>query len=248
MSKIKTNKNDKIASPLGGVRAWFMVSMGALFYCYQFILRVLPNVLNDEIMTTFAIDAGAFGMIVGFYYWAYSGLQIPLGITMDKFGPRLLLSLAGFTCGVACFIFSLTTNIYIAGFSRFMMGMGAACGFLGTIKLGTLWFPPHKIGKVIALTMIFGTSGAALGGPPLSYLTDFLGWQSSLQTLGLVGIIIGVIVFLFVRNTPSGEMPVTQKNQNEKIFSGLAIVLLSPQAWLISIFSMLMYAPPHHYG
>lgn len=228
---------------LGGLRAWFMVSMGAIFYCYQFILRVLPNVLNNEIMTNFAIDAGAFGMMVGFYYWAYSGMQIPLGITMDKFGPRNLLSIAGFICGIACFIFSMTTNIYVASFSRFMMGMGAACGFLGTIKLGTLWFPPNQIGKVIALTMIFGTSGAALGGPPLSILTDFLGLQSSLRTLGLVGIIIGTVIFVFVRNTPSGEMPAVTQQKNEKVFSGLARVLKSPQAWLISIFGMLMYAP-----
>ncbi len=228
---------------LGGARAWFMVGCGGIFYCYQFILRVLPNVLNDEIMTAFAIDAGAFGLIVGFYYWAYSGLQIPLGITMDKFGPRRLLSIAGFICGIACFIFSMTTNIYVAGFARFMMGMGAACGFLGTIKLGTLWFPPHKIGNVIALTMIFGTSGAALGGPPLSYLTDVLGWQASLQFLGVVGLVIGTVIFIFVRNTPSGDMPPKIYEKDEHAFSGFKRVVKSPQAWLISGFSMLMYAP-----
>lgn len=227
---------------LGGMRAWFMVGCGGLFYCYQFILRVLPNVLNDEIMTAFAIDAGAFGLMVGFYYWAYSGLQIPLGITMDKFGPRRLLSLAALTCSIACFIFSMTTSIYIAGLARLMMGMGAACGFLGTIKLGTLWFPPQNIGKVIALTMIFGTTGAALGGLPLSILTDHLGWQGSLQALGVVGLVISLIFFIFVRNTPSGEMT-NNKSQSEPILGGLKMVLKSPQAWLISGFSMLMYAP-----
>jgi len=168
---------------------------------------------------------------------------IPLGITMDKFGPRLLLTIAGFICGIACFIFAMTTNIYVAGLARFMIGMGAACGFLGTIKLGTLWFPPHKIGNVIALTMVFGTAGATLGGPPLSYLTDVLGWQSSLQVLGLVGIIIGAVIFIFVRNTPSGDMPPRTYEKGEQALGGFKRVVSSPQAWLISGFSMLMYAP-----
>jgi MFS family permease len=228
---------------LGGARAWFMVGCGGVFYCYQFILRVLPNVLHDEIVTAFAIDASAFSVMVGFYYWAYSGLQIPLGITMDKFGPRRLLSIAGFICGVACFIFSLTSSIYVAGFARFMIGMGAACGFLGTIKLGTLWFPPQKIGNVIALTMIFGTTGATLGGSPLGYLTDYLGWQKSLQFLGLIGLCIGLVFFLFVRDTPTGKIPPKLYGKNEHVLSGFKRVITSSQAWLISGFSMLMYAP-----
>jgi len=229
-------------SLLGSKRAWFMVTCAGVFYCYQFVIRVFPNVLNNEIMTALGIDAAAFGLMVGFYYWTYSGMQIPLGITMDKFGPRRLLSLAGFICGIACFIFSMTTNFYVAGFARFMMGMGAASGLLGTIKLGTMWFPPQKIGNVIALAMVLGTSGAALGGPPLRYLIDTVGWQGALQVLGVVGLAIGTIIFIFVRNTPSGDMPV-RTGPKEHMFGGLKRVLKSPQAWFISGFSTLMYAP-----
>lgn len=235
--------NDKKkAYPLGGLRAWFTVGCGAIFYCYQFIIRVFPNVLSEEIMQTFAIDAAAFGLIIGFFYWTYSGMQIPLGITMDKFGPRRLLTVAGFMCGLGCFIFASTTSPIFAGIARFLMGLGAACGFLGTMKLGTLWFPPHKIGNVIALTMALGTTGAALGGPPLSYLADLLGWQNALKGLGLIGILIGTVTFIFVSNTPSGDKP-PKTYADQKLFSGFALVAKSPQAWLISIFGMLMYAP-----
>lgn len=225
---------------IGGWRAWLIVACGSVFYGYQFIIRVFPNVLTEEIMQSFAIDASAFGLIIGFYYWAYSGMQIPLGIMMDKFGPRRLLSSAGFVCGLACFIFASTDSTVVASFARLLMGMGAACGFLGTMKLATLWLPPQKIGNAIALTLAFGTIGASLGGPPLSYMTDALGLKSSLYILGMIGVIIGTVIFIVVRNAPKGS-PAAPR-EGEHIFAGLKKVISSPQAWLISLFGMLMYA------
>lgn len=240
MPKSKTQVDTSV---LGSKKAWFTVALAGTFYSYQFIIRVFPNVLNNEIMTTLGIDAAAFGLMVGFYYWTYSGMQIPLGITMDRFGPRMLLSLAGLVCGLACFIFSLTTNFYVASFARFIMGLGAASGLLGTIKLGTMWFPPHKIGSVIALAMVFGTLGAASGGPPLRLLIEWVGWQTSLQLLGCEGLAISIIIFLFVRNTPHGDELPKSEGPKENMFAGLKMVLKSPQAWFISGFSALMYAP-----
>lgn len=149
----------RISKQLQTVRAWTIAVIAGFFYCYQFIIRVFPNVLNDDLMRVFSIDAAALGVVVGFYSWAYSGMQLPLGLTIDRMGPRILLSLAGFVCGISCLIFASTTTVTLASIARFLMGMGSACGFMSAIKLGTLWFAPKDLGKVIALTMIFGTIG-----------------------------------------------------------------------------------------
>jgi sugar phosphate permease len=228
--------NSKI---LGIPRGWVAVSCGALFYCYQFALRVSPNVMHNELMHDFAINATAFGTMIAFYSWSYAGVQIPLGIALDRLGPGILLTWASLICALSCFIFSISTSAYVASFALFLMGLGSAGGFLGSIKLGTVWFPPSHLARVIALIMVFGTLGAGIGGTPLSILTDTLGWQATMQVLGGVGICIAGLIYLVVGRAP---IPVVYE-PTRSVFAGLRRVLRTPQAWLISLYSMLMYAP-----
>jgi MFS family permease len=236
---------------IGGLKAWLMVTCAALFYCYQFIIRVFPNVMHDDIMHTFAIDAAGFGTIISFYDWAYAIMQIPLGIMMDRFGPRKLLSSAVIFCAFGSFLFAATTHINVACAARFLMGMGAACAFIGTLKLGTLWIPPQRFGTVIALTIILGAFGAYLGGHPLSTLIDATSWQAALGIVGLLGLILGVIIFIVIQNPVSDQdeddVSLHESYQNS-VLLGLRQVLISKQAWLMSLFSMLMYVPYNVWG
>lgn len=229
---------------IGGFRAWLTVALGAVFYGYQFILRVSTNVMKDDIMQSFGIDALVFGVLVGVYYWSYSPLQIPLGIMMDRWGPRRLIGLALLLCGISCFIFASTQNIYIAGVARFILGMGSACGFLGSLKLGTMWVQPTKFGTAIAFTYGFGTLGGAIGGTPLEMLTNTIGWQPALYILGVVGIILAAVFMLIVREKPTSakEEAETTKESQHLLF-GLQLVAKRSQSWLIAGYSMLMYVP-----
>lgn len=228
---------------LGGLIAWLTIGCGALFYSYQFIVRVFPNVMRDELIHAFKIDAEDFGAIISCYDWAYFSLQIPLGLIMDRFGPKKLIGIAALTCSIGCFLFATTTNVYIAALARFFMGMGSACGFIGTLKLGTLWFAPNKLGQVIALTLAFGTLGAALGGRPLSMLINNIGWNNTLLIMGMGGIAISGLVFFYVQNSPTGEISHEIAPEHKQIFKGLLEVIASKQAWVLSLFSMLMYVP-----
>lgn len=230
-------------SKLGGVKAWSVVICGAFFYCYQFIIRASPNVMNDELMSAFSIDAATLGAIIGYYYLGYSWIQIPLGITMDKFGPRRLLAAAGFLLGAACFCFAYTTNITIVSIARVVMGIGSACGFVGTLKLGSLWFSPHKFSRVVATTMVFGTSGAVLAGMPLSTLVDYAGWQMAMYILAGIGVFMGFAIIIFVQNSPQGNKISYDNTEDTHLLTGLFLALKSPQAWIISVIGLLMYVP-----
>ncbi len=230
----------------GSFRAWIIVICGALFYCYQFIIRVSPNVMHDEIVDHFMIDQTLFGFMIGLYYWGYSGMQLPLGIAMDRLGPKRIIIGAILICAFSCFIFSQTHNVIIASISRVMMGIGAASGFMGSLKLGSLWLPPRKMGLVSAVTMGFGTIGASIGGAPLKLLINKIGWDNTYKIFALIGLILALIIFLIIKDKPKDskydEAKITKINP-ESIFSGLKQVILTPQSWLIASFGALMYLP-----
>jgi MFS family permease len=62
--------------------------MGSIFYAYQFILRVMPNIMLDDIMQQFHIDAAVFGQYSGVYYIGYCLMHLPIGIMMDRYGTK----------------------------------------------------------------------------------------------------------------------------------------------------------------
>ncbi len=221
----------------GPLKNWFVVITGAMFYSYQFVVRVSPSPMKDDIMSDFLIDAATFGMITGAFYIGYSWIQIPLGLMMDRLGPRRFMAAAGALCGSGCILFVSTRNPYFAAAARIMMGLGAANGFLGTLKLGMMWVPPRHFAKVIAVAMIFGTIGAVLGNAPLSILVDAVGWHNAMYVLGGLGFVQGGIILLFVKDKPS------PKTVYQSPLVGLKQVMANPQAWIVSVVGLCMYVP-----
>src|SRR3990167_8683767 len=92
-------------------RSWLVWGCAALFFCYQFLLRVSPSVMTHELMTDFHVDACALGTLISFYLYAYSGLQLPVGILLDKLGPRRLLVIATLVCTGGSLLFSSAETI-----------------------------------------------------------------------------------------------------------------------------------------
>lgn len=222
------------------LRPWIVVIMGGIFYCYQFVLRVSPNVMTDELMLAFGIDAGLLALVVSVYYYGYSSMQIPLGILMDRFGARRIIAAAAMTCGIATFLFSISESSICASIARFFIGVGSACGYLGTLKLGTQWFPRHKMPHVVGLTMLLGTTGASIGTLPLEYLIGVLGWYRALGMLSIFGVVLGFLILLVIGKNPPNSTTLPKGHQ---FFDDFFVIIKNPQAWLISIFAMLMYVP-----
>lgn len=68
--------------------AWLMCALGAVFYAYEYFLRILPSVMEVPLRAHFDLSASGFGLLAAFYYYAYVPMQLPVGVLMDRFGPR----------------------------------------------------------------------------------------------------------------------------------------------------------------
>ena len=90
-------------------------AVGAFFYCYEFVLRIIPGALQSELSAAFGnISATTFGQLSAFYYFAYSPMQLPVGMLMDRFGPRRLLTIACLCCTIGSWMFADTSSMFIA--------------------------------------------------------------------------------------------------------------------------------------
>lgn len=223
---------------------WLVWGLAASAFFIEYFARVAPAVMVDSLMHDFKVQALALGSLSAFFYYTYVGMQIPVGILVDRFSLRWLLTSMILLCGVSCLIFAMTTHLEIAEFARLMMGFGAAFAFVSALKVATVWFPAQKFGLLAGLTQALGMLGAAVGQMPMAYLVENLGWRSALTFIAGLMILLSVMVALLVRD-PS--LPTTQikakKTLSDSLWSGLLQVWRNPQSWWNALFAGLLFAP-----
>src|SRR5579872_6748351 len=93
---------------------WMICTLGMLFYCYNYFLRVSPSVMQSDLMQNLHINATQFGTLAALYYWAYTPMQIPVGMIYDRFGARMVQFFACVTALSGLGVFILADNLWVA--------------------------------------------------------------------------------------------------------------------------------------
>lgn len=229
-------------------RSWVVWAVAALFFCYQFLLRVSPSVMTHELMRDFHVNAYALGTLTSFYYYAYASLQLPIGSLLDKFGPRRLLIVAAFICIIGSLLFASSESVTMASIGRFLIGAGSAFGFLSCMKLGVLWFPPQRISMVVGFTVFLGFVGAS-GNYPMSFLVDALGWREAVWVTVGGGVFLIFLIALIVRDKAPEKLRLYIEqhhalgNPQLSVWKGLQVILKKGQTWLLAFYGFMMYVP-----
>lgn len=219
------------------VLPWLMWFFPALFFAYQFILRLWPGLMMQPIMAQFSIDASQFGLLAACYYYGYAGMQIPVAMLLERYGPRRVLFVFSLLCGVATLLFSYTSHFALALLSRFLIGVGSAVGFLGVSKVISEWFPKAAYASMVGFSFTFGLLGAIYGGRPVSMLIATYDWKNVALTLALVAVFISLLTLCFLRS-PMSAKPHSHLNGFE--WKYLRLTLSSPKLWGLACANLLM--------
>ena len=116
---------------------WLAWAAGAVFFFYAWILRVSPSVIVDELMAELAVGGAIVGHLSALYFYGYSGMQLPVGLLIDRYGPRRLITAAAAICalGAAGFAGFGAACFFGASFFCTGAGLGAGAGF-GALAAG----------------------------------------------------------------------------------------------------------------
>lgn len=220
-------------------------SLAAMFYMYEFVLQVSPAVMTSELMHDFGLNAASLGAVSAFYYYAYTPMQLPAGLLYDRFGPRLLLTLAVLICALGAFFFGLTNSAAMASAGRFFMGIGSAFSFIGALLLISRWFPPSYFAVLAGLVQFMSSIGAISGQVPLAAAVAEWGWRHTTLWLSVFGVVLSVIIWLIVRDSPEevyqGKKAEHHINKGE--LKRLQQVCHNKQTWLTALYSFSVWAP-----
>ena len=223
---------------------WIIWLLAAAFFFSEYFARVSPSAMSDQLMGSFHMTALGIGTLTSLFYFAYVGMQLPVGSLTDRFGARKLLTINAFVCGAGCVIFSQTHTLAAADASRFFMGISAAFAFVGALKLASTWFPMSRFGFFAGCTQAIGMLGAATGEGPVTMLTSHIGWRYTMLLMGAVLIGLAILIGVFVRDKPElKEKPVTREPIWMPLLKNFWVVIKNGQTWINGAVVGFLYAP-----
>lgn len=223
--------------------AWLICGIGALFYAYEYLLRISPSAMELALRHHFDLSATGFGLLSSVYYYAYVPMQLPVGILMDRFGPRRLLTFACMICILGTLLFCSTTNYHIAIVGRFLVGAGSAFAFVGVLKLATIWLPENKLAMVAGLTAALGTVGAMVGDNMLSIVVNHVGWQKTDTYTAIFGMALIFLLWFGIHDHKRDLKSGGTIDSFKRNLLDLNIIIRNKQIWLNGFFGCLVYLP-----
>jgi nitrate/nitrite transporter NarK len=220
-----------------GALAWLAFGFAVAFFCYAFLQRVAPAVMVSDLMRDFAVGGAVLGNLSAFYFYAYAALQIPVGLLLDRFGPRRLMTGAALVCAAGSFVFAVADQLVVAYAGRLLIGAGCAISFVGALAVATTWFPARRFAMLTGMAQAGAMAGAVLGAAPLAALLQTTGWRSVMLGAAALSASLAVAMWLTARDGPSA------RRSTVGLAGALKVVASNPQTWLAAGFGFFITGP-----
>ncbi len=169
-------------------------------YYLSYLYRSVNAVIADRLVVDLNLDPASLGLLTSAYFLAFAAFQIPLGLLLDRFGPRriqaMLLCVAAL--GAAVFSMGQGSATLIAG--RALIGFGVSGGLMASFKAITLWFPKARWPLVNGCFLAMGGLGAMSATTPVEGLLGVTDWRGLFAGLAVATLVVAGIIFLIVPN------------------------------------------------
>lgn len=222
--------------------AWSVWFVAAIFVLFQFFLQLSSGEIVSALMKSFTLTAFGGGLLVSSYYYIYVLLQTPVGILMDRYGPRGSLSLGAFVVCIGAFIFATAKTVLFALLGRIMMGGGSAFAFVGCLNVISIWFPARRFALMAAIVETAGMFGAIIGNFWLANAIQKIGWRNCMEFAAIFAGVLSFFLVLIIRNAPRKKKLPMKNLVRTSIRVGLKKLLRNPVVWINGIYSGLMFS------
>ena len=212
----------------GGHRGAAVALVGVL--CAAFVMstfyRSSVGVVGPELMRGLDLSEEALGVLGGTFYLVFGAAQIPVGMALDRFGPRRVCPILLLVAAAGALVFAAASDAGALALGRGMMGLGCAAGLMGALVVYARWFPRRHFSALAGLTLSIGGLGVVISTGPLALASAALGWRGAFVAAAAVTALVAALVWLVVRDAPPGTPPPGHSRESPRqILRGVAKVL-----------------------
>ena len=187
-------------------RAWVVWVVGLAAYVVAVFSRASLGVAGVEAQERFGAGASAISLFVVLQLVVYAGLQVPVGVALDRLGSRRMVLVGALTIAVGQTVLALADDVPTAVLARVLVGAGDAMTFISVLRIVSLWFPGRRVPVITQLTGILGQAGQVLAAYPLVRALDVLSWQTTFLGAAAVGVLVAVLVAVALQDAPASTV------------------------------------------
>ena len=222
-----------------GIAAVALVGTLIAIYVVSQFLRNSIGVIAPNLAAELGLTPGDIGLLSSVFFFAFAAVQIPLGMALDRFGPRrcLLACVAITAAGAVVFATATSTAGLIAG--RSLLGLGVSSFLVAPLAIYASRFSPQRFAGITGLHIGIGTFGTLLATAPLAFSTLAIGWRNSFLVTAGVTLFVGLLIAVVVKKEPPAQ--VRPDNLRESL-AGILAVIRTPSVWRLFVMQLVVYS------
>jgi len=195
-------------------------------YYIAYLFRTINAVMAVPLATELGLGADDLGLLTSVYFVTFAAAQIPVGILLDRYGPRRVQSVLLLVAAVGSTLFAVSDHFLMLLLGRALIGLGVASAMTAGLKALVLWFPGDRVPLLNGLMVMLGALGAVTATLPADLLLDWIGWRELFGLLAGLTVASAVMIYLIVPEAtpvPSGA-----------VAAGLKKVYADPRFWRVA--------------
>ena len=198
-------------------------------YFLSYFLRNVNAVIGKDLAREFALTSAELGLLTSTYFIAFGLFQLPLGVLLDRFGPRRVVATLLCVTAAGAFAFGRADGLASLALGRALIGLGVSACLMGSIKAFTLWFPLSRLATVNGWFIFVGSIGGLAATTPVELAVGAIGWRAMFAGLAAAALAVAIVIALAVPEKPLPGAGATWGTQ----FAGLGRILARPLFWRI---------------
>ena len=207
-------------------------------YFLSYLYRTVNAVIAPNLAADIGVDPSELGLLTAAYFIAFAASQLPLGILLDRFGPRRIESALLLFAACGAYIFARSETLTGLAVGHAFIGFGVSACLMAAFKAFVMWFPAPQLPLINGIQMMSGGLGALSATAPVEYFLGVTDWRTVFLFLAAITLAVALMVFLVVPDKKT-EGPHDALKEQVK---GIREVFTSPLFWRVAPLATLSQA------
>lgn len=190
---------------LSGLTVFFSVFLPfALGHYLSSLLRTVNAVLAPNLVQSLSLTSGQLGLLTSAFFFSFALVQLPVGIALDRYGPRKVQLVLMLLAGTGALMFAHGNSFAELVVARAVIGFGLGGCFMSAVKSISGWISPERLPSVHGYLIAIGGLGAASATLPVRLALQFTDWRGLFTMLGALAACIGLLIWLVTPRPAAG--------------------------------------------
>ena len=207
-------------------------------YYTSFLFRNVNSVVFPELTTEFDLSPGTLGLLTSVYFLTFAGAQLPLGLLIDRYGPRRVNATMLLVAALGGVVFAFAAGLPALLAGRALIGAGVAVCLMASITVFALWFPHERLATLTGWMLLVGSIGALSATKPVELALRVIDWRTLFLMLSGLAVCASLAIFLTVPEKPAVASGATLRRQ----IAAVGAILRYRGFWTIGLASAFVQA------